>query len=77
MFKSTDRTNRIIAAGEKCIVPTSQCFWKDPCDIGNRRVKATFRAKNEPTISYKELDDYVSQGECIKRWVLGIEQKNN
>ena len=29
MFKNADGTNRIIMAGEKCLVPTDKCFWKD------------------------------------------------
>ena len=30
--KNADGTNKIINAGEKCLTPTNECFWKDPCE---------------------------------------------
>ena len=33
MTKNTNGTNKIIGPGEKFLVPTGKCFWKDPEDI--------------------------------------------
>ena len=76
MFKNADRTNKIIAAGEKCQVPTRECFWKDPCDV-KHTVKTRSQARNEPTIDYKAFYDCQFRKGFIDRWVLGKEQKNN
>ena len=35
--KSVNGTNKLIGPGEKCLVPTEECFWKDPRDIKNVR----------------------------------------
>ena len=32
-YKNADGTNKIIAAGEACPVPTDECFWKDLCNV--------------------------------------------
>ena len=32
-LKNADGTNKIIAAGDKCLVATGKCFWKDPSDV--------------------------------------------
>ena len=54
-LKNVDRTNKIIAAGEKCLVATGKFFWKDPSDI-KRGIKTRSRAKNERTTSYEDYD---------------------
>ena len=41
MTKNADGTNKIIGPGEKCLVPTDKCFWKDRQDIKNCAVKNT------------------------------------
>ena len=63
-LKNVDRTNKIIAAGEKCLVATGKFFWKDPSDI-KRGIKTRSRAKNEPTASYEDYDRYILQNEFI------------
>ena len=32
-YKNADGTNKIIIIGDKCLVPTDECLWKDPCDV--------------------------------------------
>ena len=63
-LKNLDGTNKIIAAGEKCLVETGKCFWKDSSDI-KRGIKTRSRAKNEPTASYEDYDRYILQNEFI------------
>ena len=75
--KNADGTNSIIAAGEKCVVATNKCFWKEPCDVVKHGVKTRSRAYTEPSVDYKSFDDYYIKREWINRWVLGKEQKNN
>ena len=76
MLKNADGTNRIIAADEKCLVPTCKCFWKGSCNV-KHGVKTGSRAKNEPTIDCKAFDNYRAKKEFTDRWVLGKEQKSN
>ena len=33
MTKNADGTNKLIGPGEKSLIPTNKCFWKDPEDI--------------------------------------------
>lgn len=63
MFKNANGKNRIIRAGENCLVPTSKCFWKDPCDVAKYGVKTKSCTKNKPTIDYKDFDDYTLKKE--------------
>lgn len=67
--KNTDGTNRIIAEGEKYLIPTNKCFWKDPIDV-----KTRLQAKNEPHVNFKGFDQYHIQKEFINRWVKEIYQ---
>ena len=39
MAKNADGTNKIIGPGEKCLIPTDKCFWKDPRGIKKGKVK--------------------------------------
>lgn len=39
MTKNTDGTNKIIDLCKKCLVPTDECFWKNPRDIKKYKVK--------------------------------------
>ena len=54
-YKNTDGTNKIIAAGENCLLRTNKCFWKDPCDVSNG-VKTRSRAKSELTVNFRAVD---------------------
>ena len=56
--KNIDGTNKIIKTGGKCLAPTDECFWKDPCDI-KHGVKTRLCAKNEPRVTLKDINrDY-------------------
>ena len=59
-YKNTDGTNKIINAGEKCSVPTDECFWKDPCDVKNR-VETRSRAKNKAVDTLKDFNCYLDE----------------
>ena len=48
--KNADGTNKIIGPGEKCLIPTAQCFWKDPEDVRSE-IKTRSQLKNQPTVS--------------------------
>ena len=64
MLKNAEGTNRIIDAGEKCLVMTRKCFWKDPSDVKNK-VKTRSQTENEPNIDYKMFNDYHIKREWI------------
>lgn len=55
--KNTDGTNRIIAKGDMCLVPTNKCFWKDSSGVKDR-VKTRSPTENDPTVDYKAFDGY-------------------
>ena len=74
--KNTDGMNKIIAKGDKCLVPTNKCFWKDPSDVKNR-VETRSQTENKPTVDYKTIDGYCVKRKWIDRWVLGKKQNNN
>ena len=54
MTKNKDCLNRLIGPGEKCLVPTDECFWKDPRDIRSCMVKTRSCTRTEPTVSIKD-----------------------
>ena len=66
-YKNADGTNKINKAGEKCLVPTDECFWKDPCDI-KHGVKTRSRAKNEPRVTLKDLNRYYNE-KLVNFWI--------
>ena len=69
MTKNADGTNRIIGAGEGCLVATAQCFWKYPEDVKNSGVKTRSQHIKQPTVSIKEYDDYFKKIKRIIRWI--------
>ena len=77
MTKNVDGTNKLIVPGKKCLVPTEKCFWKDPRDIKNRKVKTRSRTKIEPTVSIKDYDTYMRQKQWINRWFLSSAAEEN
>ena len=40
-YVNLDRTQKLIAKNEKCLIPANKCFWKDTCDT---RAKMKTRA---------------------------------
>ena len=76
MAKNADGTNKIIGPGEKCLIPTDKCFWKDPRDIKKSKVKTRSCTKKEPIVSIKGYHDYKQQRQWINRWVLCLAEEN-
>ena len=76
MAKNADGTNKIIGPGEKCLIPTEKCFWKDPRDIKKGKVKTRSCTKKEPIVSIKGYHDYKQQRQWINRWVLCLAEEN-
>ena len=70
MLKNVDGTNEIITNSENSITPTDQCLWKHPNDVPNR-VKTRSKTKDEPTVGYKEVDEYFASKYFIHRWIMG------
>ena len=66
-YKNADGTNKIIKAGEKSLVPTDECFWKDPCDV-KHGVKTRSRAKNEPKVTLKDFNRYYDE-KLVDFWI--------
>ena len=54
--KNVDDTNRIIAGGEKCLVPTAKCFWKYPEDIETTGTKTCSQTKKQHSVSKKDFN---------------------
>ena len=77
MTKNADGTNGIIGPGEKFLVPTDECFWKDPRHIKKCKVKTRSCAKKEPIVSIKEYGNYMQQKEWIDHWILDSVSKDN
>ena len=74
MLKNVDGTNKIMTGKEQCITLTDECMWKHPNDVPNR-VKARSKTKNEPAVSYEDLDRYFAFKYFIHRWVVGKEDR--
>ena len=51
----------------KCLAPTDECFWKDPCDV-KHRVKTRSRAKNEPRVTLKDFNRYYDE-KLVDFWI--------
>ena len=66
-YENADGTNKIIKAGEKCLVPTDECFWKDPCDI-RHGVKTRSHAKNEPKVTLRDFNRYYDE-KLVDFWI--------
>ena len=67
LLKNADGTNKIIAAGDKCLVATGKCFWKDPSDV-KHGVKTRSREEDyDRYASYEDYDRYIMRNEFILR----------
>ena len=71
MTKNADGTNRLIGPDEKCLVPTSQPFWKYVEDIPVTGVKTRRQSKNLSTVSNRTFDTYFrnKNKEDTERWM--------
>ena len=65
--KNADGTNNFIVPGEKCLVPTEKCFWKDSQDVRNYRVKTRSCTKKDSTVNIRDYDNYMRQRQWINR----------
>ena len=70
--KNADGTNKIIGPGEKCLIPTAQCFWKDPEDVRSG-VKTRSQLKNQPTVSIEDYQYYFQKKQRIQQWISNTE----
>ena len=61
--KKADGTNKLIGPREKCLIPTAQCFWKDP-----KNVRSGIK-----TLSIEDYQYYFPKKERIQRWILSTE----
>ena len=59
-YKNASGTNNIFKTGDKCLVPTGECFWRDPCDV-KHGVKTSSRAKIEPMVTLKDFNRYYDE----------------
>ena len=66
-YKNADGKNKIIKTGDKCLVPTDECFWKDPCEV-KHGVKIKSRAKNESRVTLKSFNRYYDE-RLVDFWV--------
>ena len=73
MTKNADGTKKLIDSGEKCVIPTAQCFWKDSQDVRSG-VKIRSQSAKQPTVSTQDYDYYFQNKERIRQWISGIEK---
>ena len=66
-YKNADGTNKIIAAGNKRLAPTDECFWKDTCDV-KHGVKRRSRAKNERRVTLRDFNCYHDE-KLVDFWI--------
>ena len=52
---------------KKCIVPTDECFWKDPCEVKNG-VKTRLREKNELKVTLRDFNRYYDE-KIVDFWI--------
>ena len=77
MTKNVDETNKLIGLGKKCLLPTTQCFWKHSRNIKHCRVKTRSYTEKEPTVSVEDYDNYFKQKQWIDHWVLETTSEDN
>ena len=56
VYANADGTYKLIAEGDRRLVPTNRCFWKDPSDVATR-VKTRSMTKRERTVSLKTFNN--------------------
>ena len=66
--KNKDGTNRLIKKGERCLVPTSNPFWKFPEDIESYSVRTRSQEKNQANVTRRAYNKYFKQ-KYIQRWL--------
>ena len=60
VYANADGTHKLIAEGDRCLVPTNRCFWKDPSDVA-ARVKTRSMTKKERAVSLKTFNNYFKE----------------
>ena len=66
--KNKDGTNRLIKKGGRCLVLTSNPFWKYPEDIGSCGVRTHSQEKNFKKVTRRAYDKYFKQ-KHVQRWL--------
>ena len=57
LYADSDGTNKLIAEGDACLIPTKRCFWKDASDVATY-VKTLSMTKKERSVSLKAFNKY-------------------
>ena len=63
MTKYADGTNKLIGPGEKSLIPTDKCCWKDPEDIKSSGVKTCSQTINQLAVSNRDYNHYIKNKE--------------
>ena len=58
LTKNASGTNRLIGPGEKCLVLTDKCFWKDSEHVKSYGVKTRSHTKKQRSASNRDYDHY-------------------
>ena len=65
--KDIQMVQTFFSKDEKCITPTSSCYWKDSNDVINS-IKTQSQTKKQKTIDWKTMMDYLNEKrEMLKR----------
>ena len=73
--KNADGTNKLIGPGEKCLTPTTQCFWKDPKDFRSG-VTTRSQSANQAIVSIEDYEYYFQKKQRIEQWISRTEKYN-
>ena len=55
-----DGLHVLITKDGKCLIPTTDCFWKDPYDVINY-VKTCTQTENQKNIGWKSMMNYFNR----------------
>ena len=56
----SDGLHIVIKKDEKCLIPTTDCFWKDPHDVINI-VKTCSQTEKQKIIGWESMMNYFSR----------------
>ena len=72
VYANVDGTNKLIAEGDACLIPTNTCFWKDASDVATH-VKTRSMTKKERSVSLKGFNKYFKDKKKEHdRWNLSL-----
>ena len=60
----------LIKKDEKCLIPTANCFWKDPHDVINC-VKKQSQIEKQKIVGWKSMMNYFNREREKQNYIIG------